>query len=414
MTQNLTQKPRRMKLRFTWLWWSGALTLLTLGGWIGYGRWMNAASQAVGVQMSTVTLGTVEDPITQTGTVKLAQQQTLESLSEGRVEDVYVQEGDRIEAGQTLLLLQDDTWETKRRQHDLEVQKKEIALTQQRQAIATAELQLQDAQQQLAEDEALFEQDYVSGDDVEQAQRGVREAESALRTAQLQLEQDLLDMQTLALNAQELEQELLSKRIVSPAPAIVLDLMVQRGSVVDTGTKLMILGDPDRELIYLELSPLRAQQVQPNQLARIRPLGPDAETYTGQVKELALLAGNSEQDDQGGQASLEVVVELDTPSGALIPGTQVSVDVVLAQQTDVVKIDAGALQQSEDGPFVWVVGPDGTAQKQSVSIGLEGLTELEITNGLTPEDEIIALSDRPLEEGMAVEVRDQMPPDRAP
>ncbi|NEP53725.1 MAG: HlyD family secretion protein, partial [Moorea sp. SIO3C2] len=146
-----------------------------------------------------------------------------------------------------------------------------------------------------------------------------------MKGAYLELEQTRLDGRALKIEEQELEQKLQSKQIISPSPALVLDMLVQQGDVVQKGGQLMVLGNPGREVVYLQLSPLRAQQVKTLQSARVKPLGPNAQTYTGQVKGIALLAGSGGDDDsRSGQANLEVVVELDTPSGTLIPGTQVS------------------------------------------------------------------------------------------
>ncbi|MEM9218203.1 MAG: efflux RND transporter periplasmic adaptor subunit [Cyanobacteria bacterium P01_F01_bin.150] len=401
MTQATLPKQRKL----SWIGWLGVV-LLVGSGWWAYGRWFSDRAFLVSAQIDTIARGTVEDPITQTGIIKLAQQRPLKSLAEGRVKEVYVDLGDRITTGQLLLLLEDDNWETERLRHQLNVRQHDIAIKLQLQAISTAEASLADVKKQLAIDEQLLAQGYVAGEDVEQTKQSVREAEAGLQGAYLQLEQTQLEGQELQIKARELEQDLQSKQVFSPGPAVILDMLVHQGDVVQTGDKLMMLGNPGRELVYLQLSPLRAQQVQPLQSARIKPLGPDAKTYNGQVKEIALLAGNEDSPHSSrGQSDLEVVVELDTPSGTLIPGTQVSVDIVLDQREDVVKVAAGAIQQSEEGPFVWILGADSTAQRQPVSIGLEGLTEVEITKGLETGDEIIVLPDSVLEEGITVQAQ---------
>ncbi|NET48515.1 MAG: efflux RND transporter periplasmic adaptor subunit [Merismopedia sp. SIO2A8] len=400
----MTQASPKTLGKFTWLWWPSLLVVLVAGGWWGYGRWSNPSSGVVRVQLTTATIGTVEDPITQVGTVKLGQQQVLESLGDGRVAEVFVSEGDRITTGQTLLRLQDDDWENDWREHEINVQKGEVTLALRQQAIATAEVQLQDAKDKLAGDQDLFDQGYVSENDVEQSSREVRDAETRLREVHLDLEREGLEMQSLRIKGQKLEQELLSQQILAPSPAMVLDLIVQPGSVVETGTSLMVLGNPGREVIFLKLSPLRAQQVKPFQLARVQPLGPNAETYTATVKDVALLAGTGEEENTGGQFDLDVTVELDAPSDTLIPGTQVSVDILLDQRIDVVRIEAGAIQQGEEGTFVWMVGPNGTAQKQAVEIGLEGLTDFEVIKGLEDGDQVIVLPEQPLSEGTSLEI----------
>lgn len=395
------------KRKTTWLWWAGVLSIVTICGWWGYGRWLQGSSGAVLVQVSTVERDTIEDLITQPGVVKLAEQRSLESVTEGRVDQVFVDVGERITAGQRLLLLQDDTWETKQLQHQIDVQKQELSLEEQRRAIASATITLQDAQVELTEDEALFEQGYISGNDLNESQRAVRQAEEELTGARLQLEQGLLEMRSLQLQAQELEQELQDQLVLAPDPAIILDLKVQRGSVVDISTPLMVLGDPSRELVYLDMSPLLAQRVQLQQSAQIKTIGPSAATYTGKVIDISRLVGTGEQENAGTeQSTLEVIVELDAPSESLVPGTRVSVDILLNQRVDVVTVDAGAIQQSPEGSFVWMLGEDNTAQKQSVTIGLEGLTTVEVIEGLEVGDEIITLPERPLEEGMTVEPMD--------
>ncbi|NEQ97059.1 MAG: efflux RND transporter periplasmic adaptor subunit [Cyanothece sp. SIO2G6] len=349
----------------------------------------------------------MEDSLNQIGTVKLDRQQTIQSVVEGRVEQVFVEEGDRVTAGQALLLLQDDTWETRRLEHELTVQQKEIDLVMNQQAIATTETDLQDAQATLRASEALYDKGYVSRDEVDQTRRTVRTTEATLQNQLLQLEQTHLELQSLRLQAQTIEQEKRNNQVLSPGRALILDVIVQRGSVVEIGTNLMVLGDPNRELVHLQLPPLRAQQVKPLQPARIRPLGPESAVYSGTVQYVALFAGSSQDNEQAGEpTNLNVIVELDRPSQTLIPGTQVSVDIIPEQRMDVVKVEAGAVQQSDEGFFVWVLGANNTAQRRPITIGLEGLTELEVTQGLEDGDQVIVRPDRPLNEGMTVQVMD--------
>lgn len=387
------------------LWWGSPLVLTIAGGSLGYYWLGNQGPSPVGVYLSSVIVGTVEDSLNQIGTVRLDRQQTIQSAVEGRVEQVFVEEGDRVAAGQALLLLQDDTWETRRLEHELTVQQKEIDLVMNQQAIATTEIDLQDAQSTLTASEALYDKGYVSRDEVDQARRTVRTTEATLQTQRLELEQTRLELQGLHLQSQTIEQEKRDNQVLSPGRALILDVIVQRGSVVEIGTDLVVLGNPNRELVYLQLPPLRAQQVKPLQPARIRPLGPESTVYSGTVKYVALLAGSGQDSEQAGEATnLNVIVELDRPSQTLIPGTQVSVDIIPEQRIDVVKVEAGAVQQADEGFFVWVLGANNTAQKQPITVGLEGLTELEVTQGLEDGDQVIVRPDRPLSEGMTVQV----------
>lgn len=47
------------------------------------------------------------------------------------------------------------------------------------------------------------------------------------------------------------------------------------------------------------------------------------------------------------------------------------------------------IQSPEDSPFVWKLDSNHQAQKQPVTIGLKGLTQVEIKSGLKAGDTII-------------------------
>ncbi|MEB3232600.1 MAG: efflux RND transporter periplasmic adaptor subunit, partial [Leptolyngbyaceae bacterium] len=93
--------------------WGIPFLLVIAGAGWGYYRWGREPSRSVGVYLSPVTVGTVEDSLNQIGTMELHRQQVIQSAAEGRVDQVFVAVGDRVTPGQPLLLLQDDTWETK-------------------------------------------------------------------------------------------------------------------------------------------------------------------------------------------------------------------------------------------------------------------------------------------------------------
>ena len=110
--------------------------------------------------------------------------------------------------------------------------------------------------------------------------------------------------------------------------------------MVDRSKDLLILGDPDLEVVKLQLSTLNAAKVKANQLARISLAGPDEKIFTGYVETVSLVAVASSNSSQSGESSsssssgtLAATVRLDNPSGSFIPGSQVSVDIILEQRS---------------------------------------------------------------------------------
>ncbi|MGF1490070.1 MAG: hypothetical protein ACFBSE_23530, partial [Prochloraceae cyanobacterium] len=82
-------------------------------------------------------------------------------------------------------------------------------------------------------------------------------------------------------------------------------------------------------------------------------------------------------------------IKLDTPSPELIPGEQVSVDIVLFQEKDTVILPTNAVVQNLGPPFDWLENSQGKATKQTVNLGLEVITSVEIKSGLKPGERVI-------------------------
>lgn len=80
---------------------------------------------------------------------------------------------------------------------------------------------------------------------------------------------------------------------------------------------------------------------------------------------------------------------LNQPSGSLIPGSAVSVDVIVDQRQDALVVPVTAVQRDGESPYVWVRDADNLARRREVTIGLETLEAVEITAGLQVGDEIV-------------------------
>ena len=315
----------------------------------------------------------------------------------------------------------------------LEIKKQEIALAKNRQKVVDAEVVLAAAERKLTEQKALFERGYIPADNVRSQEDEVRKAKVSLREEQSQINTDLLDLKSRQIHRQDKEQDLQEKviaaesgvrqaqlEVATHSPTLqsslleyrkkeqelknnmvtasidgkVLNIQVKNGDGVPQGTELLTLGDPSQELVKLQLSTLNAAKVRPKQSVRISIIGPNPKQFSGQVDSLYILAqsGNSKGNDdsnQGSQPTVPATVRLDAPTRTLIPGSQVNVEIILQQRQKVVVLNTEVIVRSESKPFVWIRDSQGKAQKRSVTLGLEGLTQVEITSGLRPGDSVV-------------------------
>lgn len=464
------QQIKQFKSGVRWLALSGALAVVSTGGWLIYGQAFNRAAQPLTVRLITVKQGNVEVAINESGTVELGGQQQLKSPGEVTVDRVLVKIGDRVRFGQKLLILRHQQRQTNLENQELEIRKQELKLVRSRQKVqeakeklAAAQKELKEpvsqellirkqqlilersrqkveeanerlatAQQKLKQLDVLSQKGFIPGNELQEQKEQVRNAEFAVRDAQaaanteilelqrlqaekqkpLQLQDQMMEaqsefreasiavntdsreLQRLQVERENIEQQLQNNIVTAPIAGKVLDLKVKDGDGVKAGDVLLTLGNPAQELVNLQLSTLDAAKVKVNQRARIKVIGPNAKPYRGRVKSIypQAIAPDETQSSsrrQSAQAKVPAIVQLDQPTGTLIPGSQVSVEIIQEQRQNVLTIDPSAIEYPDSKPFVWIRDDYGKAQKRPIVIGLEGTTTVEVRFGLRPGDQII-------------------------
>ena len=399
----MTKKSPRnaSKVALAWIAWSAVLGAVSFGGLLLYNRLFTSISEPLPVSLIEVSQGTVEDIINESGTVELAEQQPLKAAVEGTVAKVLVKAGDRLKAGQQLVLLEGSQQENSWNEYQLKLQEANLDVESSRQRVAKEKAALAVVGKKLRADRKLFERGFISEDELQNQIDRVTNAQATLAEAKQEVRRTRLQLQLLELQGQKLQEQLQQNVVVAPGDGKVLEVLVQRGDVVERGDTLLTIGNPQQELVKLELSILNARKVQVGLPARISVIGTSAETFTGQVESLSLIAKRA---DSLNQATVAAVVKLDHPSDKLIPGSQVSVDIILEQHQDAIVLPTQTIQRTPTGAFVWLQDEEGKAQKQTVTLGMEGITTTAVESGLQPGDRVILPRENSsLKPGMAVQ-----------
>lgn len=428
--------------RATWLLLSIGIVSLS-GSWAGFAYFKDFKKNPVSVNLLPVEQGDVEITFTEAGIVELGGQKSLKAPRDVTVEQVLIQEGQHIPSGKTLLIMRDREGQKQFQEQVAENRKLDEALTR-KQSIVAEKLQklnviqqryqnietkfsqgnvpevekLRNAEKRYQDSQNLFKRGLISQDELQGDKEKVSDAQAAIKNAQekLQGEKDKVDEATVAyrdaeveqrnalLDVQrgqdklrEIQQQLGDRLVKAPFNSIVLKLNINPGDGVKTEGKLLTLGDPSKEIVKLQLTTLNAAKVRLNQLIRVSTIGPNAKTFTGRLMSLSPQATPPNPEEGGiqtagagsdSQTRVNATAMLDKPSGTLIPGSQVSVEVVVQQRRDVLTIPLEGLQQG-DRPFVWIQDQNGKAQKREITLGLQGLTTAEIKSGLSPGEKIV-------------------------
>jgi hypothetical protein len=92
------------------------------------------------------------------------------------------------------------------------------------------------------------------------------------------------------------------------------------------------------------------------------------------------------------------------PNGELYPGMYGQAILPLSEARPAMIVPSGALVFNADGVQMAVVR-DGKAHFQKVTVGRDLGTELEITDGLSPDDQVVTNPGERLSEGVSVTIQ---------
>jgi HlyD family secretion protein len=274
----------------------------------------------------------------------------------GRVVNLAVNEGDRVARGQFLLQIDPRSLRTRVESSTASLQAAEGALAQQRQAVETSRVQVDQALKTLARQRELWSQQLTTREALERADNDARAAESALREREKQVaaQESRINQERAALESARYD---LSKvRIESPIEGIVIRRNIQEGetAVIGTmnnpGTILLTLADMSLIQAEVEVDETNIPSVKFNQPATITIDAIPDRTFKGHVSEI----GNSPVQTTGtgtaqtAQATnFKVVVTLDEPIPDARPGFTCTADITTATRAGVPAVPIPAVAVRE-------------------------------------------------------------------
>jgi multidrug efflux system membrane fusion protein len=89
----------------------------------------------------------------------------------------------------------------------------------------------------------------------------------------------------------------------------------------------------------------------------------------------------------------------------LWPGEFVTVNLRLGEEANAIVVPSIALQTSQQGPYVWVVGKDSTVEMKTVTVKRQQRGETVIASGLAPGETVVTEGQLRLVPGTRVEIR---------
>jgi multidrug efflux pump subunit AcrA (membrane-fusion protein) len=337
------------------------------------------------------------------------------------VKKFYVQRGSKVKAGQLLATLENRdltaavldnegsytsakaSYEASTRaQVPEDYQKAELDFTQ-----AKANLDLN--QSIVNSRKELFSQGAIPGRDLDTAVAALVQAQAAFDTAKQHLESMKSVSRQAALQSaqgqlvsakgkyQGAEAQVSYSEIHSPIDGVVTDRPLFAGETATVGTPLLTVMDTSALLAKVHISQLLAQRLQVGDVASI--------TVPGVADPVAAKISLISPALDPGSTTIEVWLRIENKKGTLKVGTPVRASIASKEIPNAVKVPAVAILTAQDGSkSVMVIGPDGVAHKKTVDIGIQDAGEVQITNGVSPSDNVITEGAYGLDDGTKVKV----------
>jgi HlyD family secretion protein len=196
--------------------------------------------------------------------------------------------------------------------------------------------------------------------------------------------------------ARELERRVAALTVKAPIEGIAYGLPRKTGETVAAGQVVASVADPGRLSVRARVDQPDLPRVAVGQRLIVTFDGLPDRRWEGRV--LAVSAGVREAS---GREVGEVLGEISDKPLSLPPNASVNVQIVVGEKHGVLTIPRAALFRDGNRRFVYRL-EEGRARRRDVSVGLIGLTDVEITNGLQENDSVILPGTVPLSDGLRV------------
>ncbi len=338
------------------------------------------------VEATPVVRGDVARSLVLTGRVRPPSRPLLGTSVGGTVREVLVREGDRVEAGQLVLRLDDE-------RAAAAVAEARAALMETR-ADARAEVERAARETQLAERDLerarrLHDAGAISPRDLEQAARRAADARAALEAASARTGSGgagaLTEVARARAALDAAEAQLALTRLTSPAAATVVARRAEPGDAVTPGQVLLELALDGRTEVVAFASEETLGDLRPGAPGLLSADAYPDRTFAGRVAWIAPAVDPT-------QGTIEVRLDVPEPPPYLLPDMTVSVNVEVARRDDALVVPRGTVRRAGADSGWVLVAHDGRAEPRAVRIGIDADTGVEIRDGLA-EGELVLPAD---------------------
>ena len=376
---------------------------------------MAGGPQAVPVRLSTVAATTLSDSSEFVGTLEAKRSLVLRPETDGRLSQIFVQAGTRVETGTRIAQLNPQRQPERRRAEvssataNINATRaaysnaaQELAALEAEKISLQAELDLQETELKriasLVNEGALAKQalDRVRRDR-DRAKADVQAATRRILAAQSRLDENAAQFQQAKADRDVISEEVQETLIRAPFAGIVGDVPVKVGDFVSQGDALTSL--TQNQTLDLRLAvPIERESVLRSGL-RVQLFDPKGNPLSSNGR-ISFVSPTVNTDSQ----TILAKASFSNADGRLRNGQFVRATLIWNQRPNALTVPANAIVFEGDNRFVYTAQPGEplTVKQQAVQLGLIQRDRVEVKQGLKPGDRIVISGLQKLADGVPI------------
>jgi multidrug resistance efflux pump len=384
--------------------------------------WAATYSNAQLVQTAEVQLSSLHSSINTNGKIEADRMFELHAPFAGVCRGVRARAGDNLKAGEAILTIADPALRS-----DLASARAELEaatwdlqnirrgpsreeLNQAEAEISRLQNELESARKTLETNEWLLTRNAVSRFEVEQGRRGVDRLQEALAAAKTHrddikaryTEADLKRansrVEAAKSKSQLLEGNIARSIVRAPVSGTLYHFEIKEGAYATAGESLGMFADLSRMRARALVDEPELGQITLGSSVIVRWDAHSDEVWRGKVAFIP-----SEVITRGTRSVAEVLCDIESPRGSLIPNVNADIEIVTAEGRKVATLPRGAVFLEGKDHYVWTISHD-KATRHSIDVGRSTSSLVEVTGGIGVGDRVIVPGDTPIAEGMKVRV----------
>ena len=269
--------------------------------------------------LTKVDRGDLEAVVSSTGTLSAVTTVQVGTQVSGRIAKIYTDFNKIVKKGDLLAVLDTSSLQ--------------MAVSEADSSYAKAKAQLKQSRQDLDRMQYLFKENIKTKNDLEQAQVNYELAQASLKSSQSVLERTRINLSYATIHA--------------PIDGIVISRSIDVGQTVaasfSSPTLFLIANDLEKMQILANVDESDIGQIKEGQEVRFTIQAQPNRTFSGQVSQIRL-----EPTTVNNVVNYTVVINVANKDGLLLPGMTATIDFIVGQAKDVLRVANAALRVKPD------------------------------------------------------------------